>query len=274
MVGARYRLPPAPGFSPRPGRHRRRGPATRPRESVRHSVYRRSGNRRARRDGRQRGPGPRRSGSRRSYHPRQLYPGSHDPGGAGAPDGTPEGGDRSDRAGHDRTPSRPGARRQTGVDRRAARTVGRDRACHRASLRQPAGHRVGVRRRALLGAPGALDHQPAAPAARGRALGTTLPPLRLVDVADRPFFTTVNGYAYSRANYKLRWRGFPAILRAIVDEFRMLFREAPVYWREQALPEYLTKIERWKSVDLSDTPEERLLAGVRDLGPGEAHYQF
>jgi phosphohistidine swiveling domain-containing protein len=72
---------------------------------------------------------------------------------------------------------------------------------------------------------------------------------RLEDITDRPFFATVNGYAYSRANYKLSWRTAPALLRVTLEEFRILFREAPAYWREQALPAYLDKIERWKALE-------------------------
>ncbi len=98
--------------------------------------------------------------------------------------------------------------------------------------------------------------------------------LRLEDFANRPFFTTVNGYAYSRANYKLRWGAIPKILRLMVDEFRMLFREAPGYWREQALPSYLATIERWKAVDPAGVPDERLLAGVRELALQDARYWF
>ncbi|MDQ4043108.1 MAG: PEP-utilizing enzyme, partial [Actinomycetota bacterium] len=87
-------------------------------------------------------------------------------------------------------------------------------------------------------------------------------------------FTTVNGYANSRANYKLRWGTVPKFLRAMVDEFRILFREAPVYWREQALPAYLAKIEQWKDVDSANAPDERLLAGVRELALKDARYWF
>ena len=96
--------------------------------------------------------------------------------------------------------------------------------------------------------------------------------LRLEDFADRPFFATINGYAYSRANYKLRWGTIPKLLRLVVDEFRMLFREAPGYWREQALPSYLATIERWKAVDPAGEPGERLLAGVRELALEDARY--
>ncbi|HET6661329.1 MAG TPA: PEP/pyruvate-binding domain-containing protein [Rubrobacter sp.] len=97
---------------------------------------------------------------------------------------------------------------------------------------------------------------------------------RLEDITDRPFFATVNGYAYSRANYKLSWRTAPALLRVTLEEFRILFREAPAYWREQALPAYLDMIERWKARDLANTPDERLLAGVRELALEDARYWF
>ena len=62
----------------------------------------------------------------------------------------------------------------------------------------------------------------------------------------------------------------PPLLRATVDEFRILFREAPAYWREQALPSYLAAIEQWKAVDPASGPDERLLAGVRELALADA----
>jgi pyruvate,water dikinase len=98
---------------------------------------------------------------------------------------------------------------------------------------------------------------------------------RVEDLADRPFFTTINGYAYSRANYKFRWRVIPMALRATVDEFRIMFgNEMLAYWREQALPAYLTTIERWKAADTASAPDERLLSGVRELALADARYWF
>src|SRR5919108_194559 len=88
--------------------------------------------------------------------------------------------------------------------------------------------------------------------------------LSLEDFADRPFFTSINGYAYSRANYKFNWRMVPMTLRVTVNEFRIMFgSEMLVYWREQALPSYLSTVERWMAVDLANTRDERLLDGVR-----------
>ena len=46
------------------------------------------------------------------------------------------------------------------------------------------------------------------------------------------------------------------------------------YWREQALPSYLEKIERWRAASLADAPDERLLAGVRELALEDARYWF
>jgi rifampicin phosphotransferase len=98
--------------------------------------------------------------------------------------------------------------------------------------------------------------------------------VRLEDFTERPFFTTINGYAYSRANIKVSWKTLPVLLGAWVSGLRMLFREGPVYWREQALPSYLATIERWKAAAPASTPDERLLAGVRELALEDARYWF
>jgi phosphohistidine swiveling domain-containing protein len=99
--------------------------------------------------------------------------------------------------------------------------------------------------------------------------------LRVEDVMDRPLFATVNGYAYLRADYRLRWSYAPKILRAIIDEFSVLFGDrTAAYWREEALPSYLDTVERWKQVDPSSAPDQRLLAGVRELALADARYWF
>ena len=102
-----------------------------------------------------------------------------------------------------------------------------------------------------------------------------MPHFRLEDFADRPFFASINGYAYTRANYKVSWGKVPIILRATFEEFRMIFGDAMLaYWREQALPSYLAKIERWKAVELAGVSDQRLLAGVRELAVEDARYWF
>jgi phosphohistidine swiveling domain-containing protein len=99
--------------------------------------------------------------------------------------------------------------------------------------------------------------------------------LRVEDVMDRPIFATVNGYAYLRADYRLRWSYAPTILRALVDEFSVLFGDrTAAYWHEEALPSYLDTVERWKKVDPSSAPDETLLAGVRELALEDARYWF
>jgi rifampicin phosphotransferase len=99
--------------------------------------------------------------------------------------------------------------------------------------------------------------------------------LRVEEVMDRPLFATVNGYAYIRADYRLRWSIAPKLLRAIIDEFKVLFGdETAAYWRDEALPSYLETVERWKRVDPSAVPDERLLAGVRELALEDARYWF
>jgi pyruvate,water dikinase len=100
--------------------------------------------------------------------------------------------------------------------------------------------------------------------------------LRVEDFVDRPLFTTINGYAYTRASYKpLRWSAIPMLLRVTIDEFRIMFgNETLVYWREEALPAYLSTVERWKTEDMSSVPGERLLAGMRELALADARYWF
>src|ERR687893_1102705 len=99
---------------------------------------------------------------------------------------------------------------------------------------------------------------------------------RFEDFVDRPLFATINGYAYTRANYKpLRWSAIPMFLRVTVDEFRIMFgNDTLVYWREEALPAYLTTVERWKAEDVASVPGERLLAGVREPALADARYWF
>jgi pyruvate,water dikinase len=95
----------------------------------------------------------------------------------------------------------------------------------------------------------------------------------LDDVAERPIFTTINGFAYSRASYKLGLRLVPKLLRVTFEEFRIMFGGRMVaYWRDQALPAYLAAAERWNVADPASEPDERLLTGVRQLALADARY--
>lgn len=100
------------------------------------------------------------------------------------------------------------------------------------------------------------------------------PWFRLEEVVDRPFFTTINGYAYQRGNFKLHWKSVPLIFRATVAIWRVMFAEAVTYWRERALTDYLATIDRWKQLDPSAAPDEQLLAGVRELAWADALYWY
>ncbi len=101
-----------------------------------------------------------------------------------------------------------------------------------------------------------------------------IPWFRIEEIADRPFFTTINGYAYQRANFKLRWKTVPLVVRATVAGWRVMFTAAVAYWRDQALPAYLAVIDRWKRLDPADVPDERLLAGIQELAWADAAYWY
>ena len=97
---------------------------------------------------------------------------------------------------------------------------------------------------------------------------------RLEDFADRPFFTSVNGYAYQRGNYRWGWKTLWWMFRGEVAAMRVLFKEAIPYWRDRALPAYQGTIGRWRGVDPAGLPDQRLLAGVRELAWADAEYWF
>ncbi|MGH8896557.1 MAG: PEP/pyruvate-binding domain-containing protein [Egibacteraceae bacterium] len=94
--------------------------------------------------------------------------------------------------------------------------------------------------------------------------------LRFEDMMDRPLFTTVNGFAYQRADYHLRPTLLPTLLRATVAEMRTLFSKGDAYWRDQALPRYLATVDRWRLVDAATLADEDLLRGVRELAWADA----
>ncbi len=94
---------------------------------------------------------------------------------------------------------------------------------------------------------------------------------------DRPMFLTVNGYAYSRANYKFSWRMLRLIPRIIYWYAtalpRMMKNLIPV-WRDEKLPAYLATIDQWKTLDPASASDKRLLTGVRELTSADAVYWF
>lgn len=93
----------------------------------------------------------------------------------------------------------------------------------------------------------------------------------------RPLFVTVNGYAYLRADYRLRWRLIwlvPQILYWYVGLLRRLLPTVISHWRDERMPAYLATVERWKGRDLASMSDQELLSGVRALSLADAIYWF
>nr|MDJ0757555.1 PEP-utilizing enzyme [Ardenticatenaceae bacterium] len=91
---------------------------------------------------------------------------------------------------------------------------------------------------------------------------------------NRPFFKTVNGYAYSSASYKFNIKIVWMILQAYTKMLpKLLFRAVP-RWRDEKLPAYLTTIEMWKTLDFSQEPDQQLWAGIQRLTTADAIYWF
>ena len=97
---------------------------------------------------------------------------------------------------------------------------------------------------------------------------------RLEDFMDRPFCATINGFAYQRADYRLRPTMVPTMLRAMVTEFRMLFSQAAAHWRDHALPAYLETVSLWRDADVAALPDSELLRGIRELAWADAEYWY
>jgi pyruvate,water dikinase len=106
-------------------------------------------------------------------------------------------------------------------------------------------------------------------------LGNSRPLEQFVDeYIERPFFVTVNGYAYSRVGIDFHWKLIPLILQVYVTALPTLLRRWLPYWRDEALPAYRATIERWKGLDLAGAAHEQLLQGVRELAVADARYWF
>ncbi|MBX3001580.1 MAG: hypothetical protein KF893_23865 [Caldilineaceae bacterium] len=89
-----------------------------------------------------------------------------------------------------------------------------------------------------------------------------------------PFATTVNGYAYSIASFEFRLEFMPKLLYMYIVALPRLIRHMLPYWREEALPVYLSIIERWKKVEPTNAADEDLLEGIRTLAVADAVYWF
>jgi hypothetical protein len=101
-----------------------------------------------------------------------------------------------------------------------------------------------------------------------------MPWFHLEDIADPPFFTTINGYAYQRANFKFGVKTLALALRGAVNGWRVMWSDAVPFWRDQALPSYLATVQRWKAHDPAQLTDEQLLEGIRELAWADATYWY
>ena len=98
--------------------------------------------------------------------------------------------------------------------------------------------------------------------------------INLWDFLDPPFAATVNGYAYSTASFKFSWKLLPFALRMYITVLPKMLRHLVPYWRDTSLPAYKAIIEHWKDVELTNTSDDDLLRGVRELAAQDAIYWF
>ncbi len=95
---------------------------------------------------------------------------------------------------------------------------------------------------------------------------------------ERPLFVTANGYAYSRADYRLDPATLldilPGILQAYVKMLPSLIRTAIPRWRDRKLPAYLRVIDQWKALDTTTADDGQLWCGIQSLAVADATYWF
>src|SRR5690606_10148134 len=96
-------------------------------------------------------------------------------------------------------------------------------------------------------------------------------PQQVLEMVNRPFFATINGYAYMRADLNFRWRQLPSLLRTLVT-FKRLFDKGLAYWRKEALPKYSATVAAWKNLDVKRATDDELLRGICVLASADAAY--
>ena len=99
----------------------------------------------------------------------------------------------------------------------------------------------------------------------------------LIDrMMDRPYLTTVHGFAYMRANYNLGPVIFARILWLYITVVPGMMKGFLPYWRDTRLGGYREIIDRWRMTDaeLATAEDARLLEGVRALATEDAVYWF
>lgn len=102
-------------------------------------------------------------------------------------------------------------------------------------------------------------------------------PIRIDDFMQRPFFLTVNGFAYCRADYRVSLnilRRLPQIFYWYATSIPRLLREAVPRWRDEGLPAYLASVAEWREVDVETATNAKLLSGIHALAQADASYWF
>jgi pyruvate,water dikinase len=102
-------------------------------------------------------------------------------------------------------------------------------------------------------------------------------PFKLDDLISRPMFVAVNGYGYSRYDFRFSWSLLlllPKILVWYVRSLPKLLKNLVPLWEQTGLPEYLGEIERYRLTNAAELSEAELLTGVRTLASADAIYWF
>lgn len=93
-------------------------------------------------------------------------------------------------------------------------------------------------------------------------------------LVERPMFLTVNGYAYSRANYHFSLKVVAQIIPVYGRMLRGLLRDSIPRWRERKLPAYQAEIAAQAALDRAAASDEALWAGIRALARADAAYWY
>lgn len=84
----------------------------------------------------------------------------------------------------------------------------------------------------------------------------------------RPFFVTVNGYAYQRTQTASFWKDFSQNIRYYI----YIFRKSVNYLYDEALPNYKEVINFYKSIDYNSLENSALLNGIQKLSNADSLY--
>ena len=89
----------------------------------------------------------------------------------------------------------------------------------------------------------------------------------------RPFFVSVNGYAYSGADFKISLKGLAKAIRVYVQVIKIFGTIIP-RWRDDKMPAYMAVVDEWKALDIKTATDQQLWEGMRQLTIADAVYWF